>query len=104
MRVFIKNRILFYFIFFIYTPASFAQDYSFSQFWENRIYYNPSFVGLNEGEFNGQLTYRKLWPKFPGNFSTIYKIEQYRTILLLERVFQQRKKYLLSIRSERFLL
>ena len=72
MRVFIKNRILFYFIFFIYTPASFAQDYSFSQFWENRIYYNPSFVGLNEGEFNGQLTYRKLWPKFPGNFSTIF--------------------------------
>ena len=56
MRVFIKNRIPFYFIFFIYTPASFAQDYSFSQFWENRIYYNPSFVGLNEGEFNGQLT------------------------------------------------
>ena len=50
MRVFIKNRIPFYFIFFIYTPASFAQDYSFSQFWENRIYYNPSFVGLNEGE------------------------------------------------------
>ena len=72
MRVFIKNRIPFYFIFFIYTPASFAQDYSFSQFWENRIYYNPSFVGLNEGEFNGQLTYRKLWPKFPGNFSTIF--------------------------------
>lgn len=80
MRVFIKNRIPFYFIFFIYTPASFAQDYSFSQFWENRIYYNPSFVGLNEGEFNGQLTYRKLWPKFPGNFSTIFFFRRFKNI------------------------
>ena len=72
MRVFIKNRIPFYFIFFIYTPASFAQDYSFSQFWENRIYYNPSFVGLNEGEFNGQLTYRKIWSIFPVIFQRFF--------------------------------
>lgn len=49
-----------------------AQDHAFSQFWENRTYYNPAFVGLNEGELSGLLTYRKLWPKFPGNFSTIH--------------------------------
>lgn len=66
-----KNRILFCFLFVMYTQASFAQDYAFSQFWENRTYYNPAFVGLNEGELDGYITYRKLWPKFPGNFSTL---------------------------------
>lgn len=49
-----------------------AQDYNFSQFWENRTYYNPAFAGINEGELNSVLTYRKLWPKFDGNFSTIF--------------------------------
>lgn len=44
------------------------------------------------------------YPLFQVIKGWFYKIEQYRTILLLERVFQQRKKYLLSIRSERFLL
>ncbi len=52
--------------------AGWTQDYSFSQFWENRTYYNPAFAGLHEGEVNGLLTYRKLWPKFPGNFSTLH--------------------------------
>lgn len=67
-----KNRILLYFFLFTCSKISFAQDYSFSQFWENRTYYNPAFAGLNEGELNGLLTYRKLWPKFPGNFSTVH--------------------------------
>lgn len=49
-----------------------AQDYNFSQFWENRSYYNPAYTGLNTGELNGLLTYRKLWPKLDGNFSTIF--------------------------------
>ena len=49
-----------------------AQDYNFSQFWENRSYYNPAFAGINQGEMNALLTYRKLWPKFKGNFSTIF--------------------------------
>lgn len=67
-----KSRILFYFLLMICSKISLAQDYSFSQFWENRTYYNPAFSGLKEGELNGLLTYRRLWPKFPGNFSTIY--------------------------------
>lgn len=59
-------------MFLVCVKTSFSQDYSFSQFWENKSYYNPAFVGLKEGELNGLLTYRKLWPKFPGNFSTIH--------------------------------
>lgn len=54
------------------SQSLFAQDYNFSQLWENRTYYNPAYVGLHEGEFNAVLTYRKLWPKFDENFSTIY--------------------------------
>lgn len=49
-----------------------GQDYNFSQFWENRTYYNPALTGLQEGTINGLATYRKLWPKFPGNFSTVH--------------------------------
>ena len=67
-----KSRILFYFLFFISLQRVTAQDYAFSQFWENRTYYNPAFTGLQEGGLNSLLTYRKLWPKFPGNFSTIH--------------------------------
>lgn len=72
MCVPVKSRILFYFLIFLSVKGAFAQDYSFSQFWENRTYYNPALTGLNEGSVNGLLTYRKLWPKFPGNFSTIF--------------------------------
>lgn len=57
---------------FFCTQRAVAQDYNFSQFWENRTYYNPAFAGLNQGEVNTLLTYRKLWPKFQGNFSTIF--------------------------------
>lgn len=72
MCVPVKSRILFYFLILLSVKGAFAQDYSFSQFWENRTYYNPALTGLNEGSVNGLLTYRKLWPKFPGNFSTIF--------------------------------
>ncbi|MEG1736680.1 MAG: PorP/SprF family type IX secretion system membrane protein [Odoribacter sp.] len=72
MHIHFKNRVLFYFLLLICSRTALAQDHSFSQFWENRTYYNPAFVGLNVGELNGLLTYKKLWPKFPGNFSTIH--------------------------------
>jgi len=73
MRVPVKSRISFCFLlFFLLTGTIFAQDYHFSQIRENKNYYNPAFTGLDEGSLNALLTYRKLWPKFPGNFSTIF--------------------------------
>ncbi|MDL2251854.1 PorP/SprF family type IX secretion system membrane protein [Odoribacter sp. OttesenSCG-928-J03] len=56
-----------------------AQDYNFSQFWENRTYYNPAFVGLHEGEWNNNLTYRRLWPNLDGDFSTINFSSDFKT-------------------------
>lgn len=67
-----KKKFFIFFIFTITSCVTAAQDYNFSQFWENRTYYNPAFAGLHPGELNTTLTYRRLWPKFPGNFSTIY--------------------------------
>ena len=68
-----KNKIICFCIFLFGSGFPLlAQDYNFSQFWENRTYYNPAYVGLHEGELNSLLTYRKLWPKFDGNFSTIF--------------------------------
>lgn len=72
MKIPVKRRILFFFLCLISIKAASAQDYAFSQFWENRTYYNPALTGLNIGELNGLLTYKKLWPKFPGNFSTVH--------------------------------
>lgn len=72
MRISVQNRIFFCLLFLTLSQIVSAQNYAFSQFWENRTYYNPAFSGLNEGELNALLTYRKLWPKFPGNFSTIH--------------------------------
>jgi len=72
MRILTQNRIFFYLLLLTLSQTVSAQDYAFSQYWENRTYYNPAFTGLKEGELNGLLTYRKLWPKFPGNFSTVF--------------------------------
>lgn len=68
----IKHILFFCFCLLICTKTAEAQDYNFSQLWENRTYYNPAYAGINEGEINSLLTYRKLWPKFDGNFSTIF--------------------------------
>lgn len=67
-----KSRIIFYLLFFISLQSASAQDVTFSQAWENRTYYNPAFVGLQEGQLNTLMTYRKLWPNFPGNFSNVH--------------------------------
>lgn len=72
MRIPGKSRILLCFLLLLTIRSTYAQDYAFSQFWENKTYYNPAFTGLHEGEISGLLTYRKLWPKFPGNFSTLF--------------------------------
>jgi type IX secretion system PorP/SprF family membrane protein len=48
----------------------YSQDPNFSQWFNNKQYYNPAFVGLTEG-FQMNLNFRKCWPKIPGQFETI---------------------------------
>ncbi len=46
-----------------------AQDPSFSQFYFNKLYFNPAYAGISQGiEFS--LTERLLWPNLPGKFNT----------------------------------
>lgn len=45
-----------------------AQDGNFSQFFNNPLYYNPAFVGLNKG-LKARLHYRNQWYDLPGDFS-----------------------------------
>lgn len=72
MRVALKCILLFSISILFFTQHAKSQDYNFSQFWENRAYYNPAFAGIHPGEMNALLSYRKLWPKFKGNFSTVF--------------------------------
>lgn len=46
-----------------------AQDPSFSQFYFNKLYFNPAFSGLSRG-LDVNLAHRILWPNLPGKFNT----------------------------------
>ncbi|MEI6766251.1 MAG: PorP/SprF family type IX secretion system membrane protein [Bacteroidota bacterium] len=49
--------------------SGFAQDPSFTQFYFNKLYFNPAFAGLSNG-LELSLTHREQWPNLPGKFST----------------------------------
>jgi type IX secretion system PorP/SprF family membrane protein len=46
-----------------------AQDPIFSQFYNNPIYYNPGYIGLNPG-FRARFNYRDQWTGIPQDFKT----------------------------------
>ena len=46
-----------------------AQDPIFSQFYNNPIYYNPGYIGLNSG-FRARFNYRDQWTGIPQDFKT----------------------------------
>jgi len=46
-----------------------AQDPIFSQFYNNPIYYNPGYIGLNSG-FRARFNYRDQWTGIPEDFKT----------------------------------
>lgn len=47
----------------------FAQDPTFSQYYANKIYFNPAFAGADRG-FRVNMNYRNLFTAVPGDFST----------------------------------
>ena len=46
-----------------------AQDASFSQFYNNPIYYNPGYIGLNAG-MRARFNYRDQWVGLPVDYKT----------------------------------
>lgn len=54
---------------FMLTCGLSAQDFDFSQWYNNPTYYNPAYVGLTSG-LKARFTYRRQMVKIPGNFRT----------------------------------
>ncbi len=53
----------------IICKTSKGQDANFSQYYNNPVYYNPSYVGLTKG-LKARLHYRRQWQNIPGDFNT----------------------------------
>jgi len=62
-------RALFIFIFVAAICQLRAQDPIFSQFYNNPIYYNPGYIGLNSG-MRARFNYRDQWTGLPADFKT----------------------------------
>ncbi|HPS63932.1 MAG TPA: PorP/SprF family type IX secretion system membrane protein [Bacteroidales bacterium] len=61
-------------IFFVLTLlgwVSQAQDPNYSQFFNNPVYYNPAYTGLNTG-ISARFSYRDLWPSLPYDFKAYH--------------------------------
>lgn len=54
---------------FIIFTDSLGQDPTFSQFYANKLYLSPSFVGATE-QYRFAMNYRNQWPAVPGVFNT----------------------------------
>jgi len=53
------------------TKITYSQDPTFSNVYQNYIYYNPGATGI-DGNWNINLTYRTQWCGMPGSFNTYY--------------------------------
>jgi type IX secretion system PorP/SprF family membrane protein len=53
------------------TALSWGQDPHFSNFNNNKLYYNPAYVGIDFG-IRVNAAYRRQWPKIPSKFQTFY--------------------------------
>lgn len=63
------KRIFFLSISLFSVVSAFAQDPTFSQYYANKIYFNPAFAGADRG-FRATMNYRNLFTAVPGDFST----------------------------------
>ena len=66
-----KQRILYavLFLLIIASNAVLAQDPTFSQYYSNKLYYNPAFAGADPG-LRVNFNYRNLWTSLNSNFGT----------------------------------
>ena len=65
----LSNILIQIIILLIFSCDLLSQDPNFSQYYNNKLYYNPSFVGLKEG-LQMNFNIRKNWPKIPGKLET----------------------------------
>jgi len=66
-----KYRHLFFFILSFTTSFTWGQDPHFSNFNNNKLYYNPAYAGIDYG-IRLNMAYRRQWPNIPSKFQTFY--------------------------------
>jgi type IX secretion system PorP/SprF family membrane protein len=66
-----RTILIAFFIYCFCTARVFGQDPNFSNFNNNKIYYNPGYVGMDYG-LRLNSAYRRQWPNIPGKFQTFY--------------------------------
>jgi type IX secretion system PorP/SprF family membrane protein len=64
-----KSLFIISFIALLINVSLHGQDPSFTQFFLNKLYYNPAYSGLSRG-LDISMSYRDLWPSIPGKFIT----------------------------------
>jgi len=60
-----------FFILCINAASTWGQDPHFSNFNNNKLYYNPAYAGIDYG-IRLNMAYRRQWPKIPSKFQTFY--------------------------------
>ena len=65
--IFSKSFIALVVLFCLTSQKSPCQDATFSQFYNNPIYYNPAYTGSNQG-LRAKLNYRNQWNNLPANY------------------------------------
>lgn len=68
-KIIFLKQVLFSIFYFLFLFRSEAQDPHFTQFYNQPLYVNPAFAGINDGIKVGAL-YRNLWTKVPSKFNT----------------------------------
>jgi type IX secretion system PorP/SprF family membrane protein len=66
-----KFKHLIFFMLCFTTSFTRGQDPHFSNFYNNKLYYNPAYAGIDYG-IRLNMAYRRQWPKIPSKFQTFY--------------------------------
>lgn len=66
-----RFKLIVFFILSFHASSILGQDPHFSNFNNNKLYYNPAYAGIDYG-IRLNMAYRRQWPKIPSKFQTFY--------------------------------
>jgi type IX secretion system PorP/SprF family membrane protein len=67
----VKLKLIIFFFLCFSASSILGQDPHFSNFTNNKLYYNPAYAGIDYG-IRLNMAYRRQWPKIPSKFQTFY--------------------------------
>lgn len=66
-----KFKLIVFYLLFLHASIVLGQDPHYSNFNNNKLYYNPAYAGIDYG-IRLNMAYRRQWPKIPSKFQTFY--------------------------------